>query len=87
MQATTLELDILKTQGKLVFLYWIPSHKDTKENEDADIAAKKATGWKKAKQRNEKWKEWDSGHIAEKQNLGKSLATVKLAPEQNISKQ
>ena len=34
-----------------------------------------------------KWKEWDSGHTAEKQNLGRLHATVKLALEQSISEQ
>ena len=78
MQATTVQFDTLRTQGKLVSFHWIPSHKDIKGNEDADIAAKEATGWRRAKRRNGKWKEWDSGHTAEKQNLGRSRATVKL---------
>lgn len=34
-----------------------------------------------------KWKEWDSGHTSEKQNLDRSRATIKLALEQNISEQ
>lgn len=84
MQATMAQLDILRTQGKLVFFHCILSHKDIKENEDADIAAKEATRWRRTKQRNGGWKEWDSDHKAEKQNLGRSLATVKLALEQTF---
>lgn len=57
MQGTVLRLDILKTQGKLVSFHWIPSHKDIKGNEEADIAAKEATGWRKAKRKNGKCKE------------------------------
>ncbi len=87
MQATILQLNTLRTQGKLVSFHWIPSHKDIKGNEDADIAAKEATGWRKAKRKNGKWKERDSGHTAEEQNLGRLRATIKLALEQNISKQ
>ncbi len=85
MQATILQLDTLRTQGKLVSFHWILSHKDIKGNEDVDIAVKEATGWRRTKQRNWKWKEWDSGHTAEEQNLGKSCATIKLVLEQNIS--
>ncbi len=57
MQDIVRRLDILKTQGKLVSFYWIPPHKDIKGNEEADIAAKKATGCRKAKKKNGKCKE------------------------------
>ncbi len=60
MQDIVLRLNILKTQGKLFSFHWIPWHKDIKGNEKADIAAKKATGWRKAKKKNGKCKEWDS---------------------------
>ncbi len=76
-----------KEPRQINLLHSIPSHKDIKGNEDADTAAKEAKGWKKAKRRNRKWKELDSGHTAEKQNLGRSRATIKLALEQNISEQ
>ena len=68
MQDIVLRLDILKTQGKLVSFHWIPSHKDIKGNEEADIAAKEATGWRKAKRKNGKCKEWDSGSTSEKKS-------------------
>lgn len=84
VQSLIPQLDTLNTQGRAVFFHWIHSHKDIKGNKDADIAAKEATGWRKAKRRNGKWKEWDSGHIAEKQNLGKPRACIKLALEENI---
>ncbi len=79
MQDIVLRLDILKTQGKLVFFHWIPSHKDIKGNEEAEIAAKEATGWRKAKKKNGKCIEWDSGYTSEKEELGRSRATIKLA--------
>ena len=85
MQTTTLRLDTLRSQGKPVSFHWTPSHKEIKGNEDADIAAKEATGWRRAKRRNGKWKEWDSSYTAEEQVLGRSRATVKLALEQNAS--
>ena len=87
MQTTTLQLDTLRTQGKSVSFHWIPSHKDIEGNENADIAAKEATGWRRAKRRNGKWKEWDSGYTAEKQKFGRSQATIKLALEQNTLEQ
>lgn len=69
MQSIIPQLDTLNTQGRAVSLHWIPSHKDIKGNEAADIAAKEATGWRRAKRRNEKWKEWDSGHNSRKAKL------------------
>lgn len=86
MQDIVLRLDILKTQGKLVSFHWIPSHKDIKGNEEADIAAKEAIGWRKAKKENGKYKKWDSGYTSEKQELGRSQATIKLALERKASK-
>lgn len=83
MQTTTLHLDTLRSQGKPVSFHWIPSHKQIRGNEDADIAAKEVTGWRRVKRRNLRWKEWDSGYTAEEQTLGRSRATVKLALEQN----
>lgn len=71
MQATVSHLDTLRTQGKTVYLHWIPSHKDIKGNEEADTAAKKAIGWRKARKKNGKWKEWDSSHTSEEQKLGR----------------
>ena len=87
MQATVLHLDTLRTQGKPVSFHWIPSHKDIKGNEEADIAAKEATGWRRAKRKNGKWKEWDSGYTSEEQKLGRSRATIKLALERKTSEQ
>lgn len=87
MQTTTLHLDTLRSQGKPVSFHWISSHKQIRGNEDADIAAKEATGWRRVKRRNWRWKEWDSGYTAKEQTLGRSRATVKLALEQNTSEQ
>ena len=87
MQATVSHLDSLRTQGKTVYLHWIPSHRNIKGNEEADTAAKEATGWRRAKRKNGKWKEWDSGYTSEEQKLGRSRATVKLALERKASEQ
>ena len=87
MQTTVLHLDTLRAQGRQALFHWIPSHKDIKGNEEADIAAKEATGWRKAKRKNGKWREWDSGYISEEQKLGRSCATIKLALEQNTLEQ
>ena len=57
MQKIKLYIDDLKTKGTLIHLYWIPAHTDIKKNEDADVSAKEATGWRRAKRRNGKWKE------------------------------
>ena len=46
------------------------------------MAAKEATGWRRAKRRNGKWKEWDSGYMAEKHPLERARATIELASEQ-----
>ncbi len=85
MQDIMLRLDILKTQGMLVSFHWIPSHKDIKRNEEAEIAVKEATGWRKAKKKNGKCKESDSRYTSEKQELGRSRATIKLALEGKAS--
>lgn len=73
--------------GKPVFFHWIPSHKDIKGNEEAGIAAKEATGWRRAKWKNGKWRKWDSGYTSEEQKLGRSRATFKLSIEQNTPEQ
>ena len=83
MQTTVLHLDTLKAQGKPVLFHWIPSHEHIKGNEEADIAVKEATGWRRSKRRNGKWGEWDSGYTSKEQKLGRSRATIKLALEQN----
>ena len=87
MQAIVLHLDTLQAQGRQALFHWIPSHKDIKGNEEADIAAKEATGWRRAKRKNGKWREWDSGYISEEQKLGRSRATIRLALEQNTLEQ
>ena len=74
MQTTVLHLETLRAQGKLVFFHWIPSHKDIKGNEEADIAAKEVTGWRRSKRRNGKWREWDSGYTSKEQKLERSRA-------------
>ena len=75
----------MRTQGKPVSFYWILSHKNIKRNEKADIVAKEVTGWRKAKRKNGKWKEWDFGYTFEEQKLGRLWATIKLALERKAS--
>ncbi len=43
-------IDDLKTNGTPIHLQWIPAHTNIKGNEKADVAAKEATRWKKAKE-------------------------------------
>ena len=75
-------IDDLRARGTPVQLHWIPAHTNIKGNEEADVAAKEATVWRRAKRRNGKWKEWDSGYTAEKRALGRARATIRLASEQ-----
>ena len=82
MQTITQHIDDLRARGMPIHLQWIPAHKNIRGNEEADIAAKEATGWRRAKRRNGKWREWDSGHTAEKHEVGRARATIKLALEQ-----
>lgn len=39
-------------------------------------------GWKRAKRKNGLWSKWDSGYTAEKHELGRARATIKLSLEQ-----
>lgn len=87
IQNIVLHLDTLRAQGKPVVFHWIPSHKDVKGNEEAEIAAKEATGWRGVKRRNGKWREWDWGYTSKEQKRGRSRATINLALEQNTLKQ
>ena len=82
MQSITRHIDDLRTRGTSIQLDCIPAHTNIKGNEEADVAAKEATGWRRAKRRNGKWKEWDSGYTAEKHALGRARATIRLASEQ-----
>ena len=76
------KLHDLKTKGIPTHLYWIPAHTDIRASEKADVTAKEATGWRRAKRRGGKWREWDSGYTAERHVLGRVRATIKLALEQ-----
>lgn len=46
MQATTLQFDTLRTQGKIIFFYYLHRYK---REQRLEIAVKKATKWRKAK--------------------------------------
>lgn len=82
MQIITQHIHDLRTRGTPIYFHWIPVHKNIKGNEEPDIAAKEATGWRRAKRRNGKWRELDSGYTAERPALGRARTTVKLASEQ-----
>lgn len=56
IQATVLHLTNLRMQGIPVSFYQISFYKDIKRNKEAHIAAKNATGWKRVKKKNWKWK-------------------------------
>ncbi len=56
MQIITQHIDDLRARGMPIYLQWIPAHKNINGNDEADIVAKKATGWRRAKKRNGKWK-------------------------------
>ncbi len=81
MQTITQHTDDLRARGMPIHLQWILAHKNIRGNEEADIAAKEATGWRRAKRRNGKWREWDFGHTAEKHEVSRARATIKLASE------
>ena len=82
MQTITRHIDGFRTKRTGIRLHWIPAHTNIRGNEEADIAAKEATRWRRARRRNGKWREWDSGYTAERHELGRARATIKLALEQ-----
>lgn len=82
MQTITQHIDDLRAREMPIHLQWIPAHKNIRGNEEADIAVKEATGWRRAKRRDGKGREWDSGHTAEKHEVNRARATIKLASEQ-----
>ncbi len=57
MQTITQHIDDLRAKGMSIHLQWISAHKNIRGNEEADIAAKEATGWRREKRRNAKWRE------------------------------
>ncbi len=57
MQTITQHIDDLRARGMTIHLKWIPAHKNIRGNEEADIAAKEATGWRRAQGKNGKWRE------------------------------
>ncbi len=54
MQTITQHIDDLKARGMPIHFQWIPAHKNIRGNKEADIAAKEATGWRRAKRENRK---------------------------------
>ncbi len=57
MQTITQHIDDFRAKRMPIHLQWIPAHKNIRGNEEADIAAKEATGWRRAKRRHGKWRE------------------------------
>lgn len=49
----TRHIDDLRTRSTPVHLHWIPAHTNIIGIEEADVAAKEATGWRMAKRRKE----------------------------------
>ncbi len=56
MQTITQNIDDQRIRGTPIQRYWIPAHTNIKRNEEVDIAAKEATGWRHMKKKNAKWK-------------------------------
>ena len=75
-------MDDLRAWGMPVYLQQISPHRNLIGKEVADIAAKKATGQRRAKRRNGKRKKWDCGHTAEKHEVGWARVEIKLASQQ-----
>ncbi len=50
-------IDGLRNKGTPINLHWIPTHTDVRDNEEADVAAKEATGSRRAKTKSGKWRE------------------------------
>lgn len=53
----------LRNKGVEIELHWVPAHIGIKGNEQADVAAKQATGWR-LKGRGKRKKEVDTNHTA-----------------------
>lgn len=79
-------IDDLRTKGTQIQLQWIFVHTDIKGNKGADIAAKKVIKQKRAKKKNKKQKELDSGYTAEKRVLKRTKAIIMLELEQKTLK-
>ncbi len=54
MQTITQYIDDLRARGMSIHLQCIPAHQNIRGNEEADIAAKEATRWRRAKRRHGK---------------------------------
>ncbi len=78
MQTITQHIDDLRVRRMAIHLQWIPAHNNIRGNEEADIAAKEAKGWRRAKRKKGKWSKWDSGHTAKKHEVSRARTIIKL---------
>ena len=86
MQTITQNMDDQRIRSTPIQRHWISAHTNIKRNEEVDIAAKEATGWRHMKKRNGKWKNWDSGYTTEKHVIKRTRVTIRLASEQKTLK-